>query len=150
MCGIFAWLSFLQRRSQSRETAGSRRSQSVERAGSKRSQSIERARSGRSRSTERTGKERSGSSGRDEEKQTTNRSATPTRLMFDMVNHMFHMQSALRNIHHELQVQTDILRTMRDNQGRTEPQRRTPERRPYKRPAPFFNRGPAKRFDHRK
>uniref|UniRef100_K1RIS7 Uncharacterized protein n=1 Tax=Magallana gigas TaxID=29159 RepID=K1RIS7_MAGGI len=39
---------------------------------------------------------------------------SPTRLLYDIVNHMFHLQMTMQNINHELQSQTDILRSMRD------------------------------------
>ena len=58
------------------------------------------------------------SSRKDLEKKNGSRSGSPTRLMFDMVNHMFHLQNTMRNIHHELQVQTDILRSIRDSSAR--------------------------------
>lgn len=74
---------------------------------------------------------------------------SPTRLLYDMVNHMFHLQRTMQNIHHELQSQTDILRSMRDqrvDRNRSPP----PDRRNFnnKRPGNFYN-GPMKRFDRR-
>lgn len=74
---------------------------------------------------------------------------SPTRLLYDIVNHMFHLQMTMQNINHELQSQTDKLRSMRDqrvDRNRSPP----PDRRNFnnKRPGNFYN-GPMKRFDRR-
>ena len=76
--------------------------------------------------------------------------------MFEMLNHLHHMETTMHNIHHEMKVQTDLLRDIRDRSREErrgmddrDGQGRTTEARGYKRPPPSYSAGPTKRFNRR-